>query len=196
MSCRSPARLASLGFRPNSAAITPHSLATSRECCNKFCPYEERYFIRPTHFTNSGCSPCIPRSITVRFPISTISSSICLVVFSTTSSIRAGCIRPSVTSLCSERRAISRRTESKQERIIASGVSSTIISTPVAASRARMLRPSRPMIRPFTSSDSRLNTDTQLSTASSVPIRCMVLMIILRASWCAVSFASSIVFCI
>ena len=32
------------------------------------------------------------------------------------------------------------------------GVSSTTISTPVAASRARMLRPSRPMIRPLISS--------------------------------------------
>ena len=34
----------------------------------------------------------------------------------------------------------------------ASGVSSTIRSTPVACSRARMLRPSRPMMRPFMSS--------------------------------------------
>ena len=54
---------------------------------------------------------------------------------------------------------------------MASGVSSTMISTPVAASIARMLRPSLPIIRPLTSSDSMLNTDTQLSIASSVPTR-------------------------
>ena len=48
--------------------------------------------------------------------------------------------------------AISRRTGSKAERIMASGVSSTMISIPVAASSALMLRPSRPMIRPFISS--------------------------------------------
>ena len=35
----------------------------------------------------------------------------------------------------------------------ASGVSSMMRSMPVAASRARMLRPSRPMMRPFMSSD-------------------------------------------
>jgi len=61
--------------------------------------------------------------------------------------------------------------DKKQDKIIASGVSSTIISTPVAASRALMFRPSLPIIRPLTSSDSMLNTDTQLSTASSVPTR-------------------------
>ena len=64
---------------------------------------------------------------------------------------------------------------------MASGVSSTIISTPVAASRALMLRPSLPIIRPFTSSDSILNTETQLSTASSVPMRWIVLIIIFLA---------------
>ena len=76
---------------------------------------------------------------------------------------------------------------------MASGVSSTIISTPVAASKARMFLPSRPIILPFTSSDSMLNTDTQFSTASSVPTRWIVLMMTFFASCCAVSFASSIV---
>jgi len=70
-----------------------------------------------------------------------------------------------------DKRAISRRTGSKQDRIIASGVSSTIISTPVAASIARMFLPSLPMILPLTSSESKLNTDTQFSIDSSVPIR-------------------------
>ena len=54
---------------------------------------------------------------------------------------------------------------------MASGVSSTIISTPVAASIARMFLPSLPMIRPFTSSESKLKTETQFSIDSSVPIR-------------------------
>ena len=38
ISCNRPALFANLGFKPNSAAITPQSLATSRECCSKFCP--------------------------------------------------------------------------------------------------------------------------------------------------------------
>ena len=46
----------------------------------------------------------------------------------------------------------------------ASGVSSTMRSTPVASSSARMFRPSRPMIRPFMSSDGRSTMDTAVST--------------------------------
>jgi len=80
--------------------------------------------------------------------------------------------------LCKARRAISLRTGSKQESIIASGVSSTMISTPVAASSALMFLPSLPIILPLTSSDSMLKTETQFSTASSVPTLCMVFMII------------------
>jgi hypothetical protein len=48
--------------------------------------------------------------------------------------------------------AISRRTGSKQEQQDRFGVSSMIRLTPVTDSKARMLRPSRPMIRPFISS--------------------------------------------
>ena len=47
--------------------------------------------------------------------------------------------------------------------MIAPGVSSTIRSTPVASSSARMLRPSRPMMRPFRSSLGRSTTDTVVS---------------------------------
>ena len=47
-----------------------------------------------------------------------ISSSICLVVLATTSSILAGWIRPSVTNLCKDKRAISLLTGSKQERML------------------------------------------------------------------------------
>ena len=49
-------------------------------------------------------------------------------------------------------RAISRRIGSNEEIQIERGVSSTMRSIPVAISRARMLRPSLPMIRPFISS--------------------------------------------
>ena len=50
-------------------------------------------------------------------------------------------------------RATSRRTGSKPgESTTAFGVSSMSTVTPVADSNARMLRPSRPMIRPFISS--------------------------------------------
>ena len=46
---------------------------------------------------------------------------------------------------------------------MASGVSSMMRSTPVAVSRARMLRPSRPMMRPFISS---LGSGTTLTVVS------------------------------
>src|SRR5260370_243323 len=49
--------------------------------------------------------------------------------------------------LCQCDTCYSRRTGSKPERITASGVSSMIRSTPVAASSARMFRPSRPMMK-------------------------------------------------
>ena len=53
--------------------------------------------------------------------------------------------------------------ELKPERMTASGVSSMIRSMPVAVSSARILRPSRPMMRPFISSLGRLTTDTVVS---------------------------------
>ena len=66
--------------------------------------------------------------------------------------MRVGWMRPSAISFVRDSRATSRRTGSKDESMTASGVSSMIRSTPVACSRARMLRPSRPMMRPFISS--------------------------------------------
>ena len=65
----------------------------------------------------------------------------------------------------SARRAISRRTGSKLETVIASGVSSMIRSTPVMVSRVRILRPSRPMMRPFISSLGSGTTETVASAA-------------------------------
>src|SRR5713226_9402049 len=55
-------------------------------------------------------------------------------------------------SLLSATRATSRRTGSNPLMITASGVSSTMRSIPVACCRARMLRPSLPMMRPLSSS--------------------------------------------
>ena len=133
----------------------------------------------------------MPRSMHVRLPISRISSSIFFVTLATTSSMRAGWMRPSVTNWCRDSLAISRRTGSKQLRIIASGVSSTMNSTPVDASRARMFRPSRPMIRPLMSSLEMLKTETEFSTLCSVATRWMVWITIFFASWLAFCFASS-----
>ena len=129
----------------------------------------------------------------MRLPVSIISLSSCFFTFATTSSIRAGWIRPSATSWWRARRQTSRRIGSKPEMTIASGVSSTTISTPQAASRARMLRPSRPMIRPFTSSFSIWNTLTEFSTAVSVATRWIVWITIFLACWLALSLASSII---
>ena len=74
-------------------------------------------------------------------------------------------MRPSAISLSSAVRAISRRTGSKPLTMTTPGVSSMITSTPVAFSKARMLRPSRPMIRPFISS---LGISTVLVVVSAV----------------------------
>jgi hypothetical protein len=57
-------------------------------------------------------------------------------------------MRPSATSFSSVMRAISRRTPSKADSATAPGVSSMMMSTPVIVSSERMLRPSRPKMRP------------------------------------------------
>src|SRR3954465_3456972 len=77
--------------------------------------------------------------------------------------MRAGWMRPSSRSFSRVMRAISRRTPSKPERTTALGVSSMMKSTPVRFSRARMLRPSRPMMRPFMSSEGSWTTETVVS---------------------------------
>ena len=81
-------------------------------------------------------------------------------------------------------RAISRRTGSKPDRMTVSGVSSMIRSIPVACSSARMLRPSRPMIRPFISSDGRWTTETVCSAVWSAATRWIAVITMSRAlSW-------------
>ncbi len=61
-------------------------------------------------------------------------------------------MRPSAINRVNAKRADSRRIASKALTITTPGVSSIITSTPVIFSKARMLRPSRPMTRPFISS--------------------------------------------
>jgi hypothetical protein len=82
------------------------------------------------------------------------------------------------------------RMGSKQEMTTASGVSSMITSTPVSVSRVRMLRPSRPMIRPFISSLGRLTVETVTSELTSVAMRWMVATTMSRALRSAVTWAS------
>ena len=82
-------------------------------------------------------------------------------------------MRPSWSSFSSVSLAISRRTPSKPERTTAPGVSSMMKSTPVRFSSARMLRPSRPMIRPFMSSADSCTTDTVVSAAWPAARRCI-----------------------
>ena len=69
--------------------------------------------------------------------------------------------------------ATSRRTPSNPDRTTAPGVSSMMKSTPVRFSSARMLRPSRPMIRPFMSSAESWTTETVVSVAWPAASRCM-----------------------
>ncbi len=68
-----------------------------------------------------------------------------------------------------------------------------MISTPVAASRARIFRPSRPIILPFTSSESIWKIVTEFSMAVSVATRCIVLITIRLASLFAAILASAII---
>ena len=72
-------------------------------------------------------------------------------------------MRPSWMSRTSESLPISRRTLSKAETMTTPGVSSTMTSTPVAFSKARIFRPSRPMMRPLTSSLGISTVETAVS---------------------------------
>src|SRR4030065_300821 len=111
-----------------------------------FCPYEVRYLSFPMSLTSSGWSPWRPRSNRACSPASRMISSTSFVTLSTVSSVRAGWMRPSWTRRVRAILATSRRTGLNPDRMTASGVSSMMTSIPVAASNARMLRPSLPMI--------------------------------------------------
>ena len=128
---------------------------------------------RPISLRISGWRSWSPSSKATAAPSLRISSSVSSLTFWTTSSMRAGWMRPSAISFSMAFFAISRRYGSKPERMIAPGVSSTIRSTPVASSSARMFRPSRPMMRPLRSSLGRSTTDTVVSMACSAALRWM-----------------------
>ena len=191
MSCSKPALFAFFGLSPSSEAITAQRLAVSLACWSKFWPYEERYFILPTILINSGCRPWMPRSMAVRLPVSITSLSSCFLTFATTSSMRAGWIRPSATNWCSANLQTSRRIGSKAEMTIASGVSSIIKSTPVTDSIVLTFLPSRPIIRPFISSFGKLITVTVCSFATSAAYFCIHIISICLALSLTSSFASS-----
>src|SRR6185295_8077120 len=104
---------------------------------------------RPRSFTSSGCMPGMPSSSSAASPSCRIFCSNSALTFSTISSMRAGWMRPSTISRSRATRATSRRNGSKPERITASGVSSTMRSTPVAISRAD--------VAPFAADDAPLH---------------------------------------
>ena len=114
-------------------------------------------------------------------PASLMDFSTSCCAFSTSFSMRAGWMRPSCTSRPSAMRATSRRIGSKLEMITASGVSSTTRSTPVACSMARMLRPWRPMMRPFISSAGNGTLETVVSDTCSEATRSITQEMISRA---------------
>ncbi len=134
----------------------PATWAASIRWLRTFCPYEVRYLRRPSRFTSSGCSAT--HADFQHRPLAGVTNAL----------LHLG-LRPSRRLPRSKRDGFghrrpvaprrsgptSRRTGSKAESDTASGVSSTMMLTPVIASNARMLRPSRPMIRPFMSSDGR-----------------------------------------
>ena len=100
-------------------------------------------------------------------------------------------MRPSAISRSSVIRATSRLTPSKLESITAEGVSSMMTSTPVSASKARMLRPSRPMIRPFISSLGSSTRRVVDSLAWVAARRCIATERMLRARRSASCLVSS-----
>ena len=100
-------------------------------------------------------------------------------------------MRPSSISFSSVIRAISRRIPSNEERTTAFGVSSMMKSTPVRCSSVRMFRPSRPMIRPFMSSDGSSTSVTVVSAAALAATRCSASATRFRARRFASPAASS-----
>src|SRR5213080_4953526 len=135
--------------------------------------------------------PLMPVSYTACSPASRTEASTSARALSTTSSIRPGWMRPSVISRSRASRPTSRRTGSKHDTTTVSGVSSMMTSTPVAASNARIFRPSRPMIRPFISSEGRATADTVVSAVDSGASRWIAKARIFLASLSALRRACS-----
>ena len=101
-----------------------------------------------------------------------------------------GCARPGAASRASSARSRGARRRSRRGRP-RSGVSSMMKSTPVRFSSARMLRPSRPMMRPFMSSAGSWTTDTVVSAAWPAARRCMTTERMLRTRRSASRLVSS-----
>ena len=133
--------------------------------------------------------PWIPTSRQAASPSSLILFSTSFCAFSTISSILAGWIRPSTIRRSSAILATSLRIGSNPDKTTASGVSSMISSTPVKVSRVRILRPSRPMMRPFISSFGSCTTDTVVSATWSAAHRWMAVTTKSLAFLSASSFA-------
>ena len=163
MSCRSPPTFAARISMPSSPATAPATCAVSIECSNTFWPYEVRHCSRPRMRRSSVGIPVTPTSSAASSPFLSAVASTSPCAFSTTSSMRTGWIRPSCIRRSMVTRATWRRTGSKEESVTCIGVSSMSSSTPVAASSARMLRPSRPIRRPFISSLASLMCVTECS---------------------------------
>ena len=90
-----------------------------------------------------------------------------------------GCARRRRASRRSAARSRGGRRRSPRARPPA-GVSSMITSTPVRFSSARMLRPSRPMMRPFMSSEGSSTIETVVSAAWLAAVRWMPIEMMLR----------------
>ena len=118
------------------------------------------------------------------------SLSICFCALATTSSMRAGWMRPSFISISKLKRATWRRTGSKLDKTTIPGVSSTRMSTPVARCNAWILRPSLPIMRPFISSSVSFTAVTVRSAVTSLLIRSMAVSKIVWARSSASSMAS------
>src|SRR3990170_983144 len=101
-------------------------------------------------------------------------------------------MRPSDISLSSASLQTCRRKGSKQDMIMVPGVSSTIISTPVRRSSARILRPSLPIILPFISSEGILTVVVVTSDTAEEAHLCITVAksaLALLSNSCAPSFS-------
>ena len=140
---------------------------------------------RPSNLMISGCSPLMFSFVTASSPAWIVTRSISSAARFTNSSIEAGWIRPSFTSASSADRATSRRTGSNDEIRTICGDSSISSVTPVADSNDLMLRPSRPMMRPFMSSLGSCTIVAVRSLFGLLAIRCIAATRMRWASVCS-----------
>ena len=136
--------------------------------------------------------PITPTSRAASSPARTTSFSISRSALATASSILDGLIRPSFIKRSRAYRATWRRIGSKEESTTIPGVSSTIISTPVARWRAWILRPSLPMMRPFISSSGNFKAVTVRSAVTSEDMRSIA---VTSRAWAVSSMSRRSSFC-